>query len=317
MNTTRFLPGEEILNFDTALLIRQQANEHWVAGEGEARCSLWWTAAPSFEGEKLGVIGHFSAESTEAGKTVLEQATLRLAQEGCTLAIGPMDGNTWRRYRLVTERGTEPPFFMEPDNPAGWSAIFESAGFGSFATYSSSLVKDLSRRDPRAERARERLLRGGVQIRSLDLDHYEADLRRIYSVSVESFTANLLYTELSESDFLAQYLPYRDKIRPDLVLLAEKEGVPVGYLFALPDFNEAARGQSLQTVIGKTLAVRAGKAFGGLGVVLTDQLHERAASLGYTRLIHALQYEGNSVRNMSEFFGKVMRRYTLYSRRLA
>ena len=35
-------------------------------------------------------------------------------------AVGPLDGSTWRRYRLVTERGVEPPFFMEPDNPDDW-----------------------------------------------------------------------------------------------------------------------------------------------------------------------------------------------------
>jgi hypothetical protein len=50
---------------------------------------------------------------------------------------------------------------------------------------------------------------------------------------------------------------------------------------------------------------------------LTDLLHDRAQKLGYSRLIHALQYDGNKVRNMSEFFGSVMRRYTLYSLRLA
>jgi len=28
-----------------------------------------------------------------------------------------MDGSTWHRYRLPTERGAEPTFFLEPDNP--------------------------------------------------------------------------------------------------------------------------------------------------------------------------------------------------------
>jgi GNAT superfamily N-acetyltransferase len=134
---------------------------------------------------------------------------------------------------------------------------------------------------------------------------------------VVSFAGNYLYTELPEAAFLAQYLPYREKIRPELVQIAEHDGEPVGYLFALPDFAEAQRGLPVRTVIGKTLAVLPGRRYGGLGVVLTNLLHGRALELGFARVIHALQHENNDrVRNMSESFGQVMRRYTLYSRRV-
>lgn len=317
MNTTRFLPGSTIPGFDSSLLIDHQADEHCVAGDGEAHCSVWWNAVPSLPNERLGVIGHFSAQSEAAGKAVLEEAVRRLREIGCSLAVGPMDGNTWRRYRLVTHRGVERPFFMEPENPDDWPGIFAAAGFEPLAEYSSSLVEDLSRRDPRVSRARERLEKGGIVIRSLDLTHYEEELCRIHEVSVQSFVHNFLYTELSRDTFLAQYLPYKEKMRPELVFLAEHEGQTVGYLFALPDFREALRGEPIRTVIGKTLAVLPGRAYGGLGIVLTENLHASAQSQGYTRIIHALQYDGNRVRNMSEFFGHIMRRYTLYSRRLA
>jgi predicted N-acetyltransferase YhbS len=100
------------------------------------------------------------------------------------------------------------------------------------------------------------------------------------------------------------------------VLLAEHEGRPVGYLFAIPNYLEALRGQPIRTVIGKTLSVLPGRRYGGLGVVLAGILHERSQALGYTRRIHALQHEATRSRNMSDFFGEVMRRYTLYSRRL-
>jgi len=317
MNTTCLLPGSMIPGFDSSLLIAHQADEHWVAGDGEAHCSIWWNAVPSLPNEKLGVIGHFSAQSEVAGKAVLEEAARRLGEQGCSLAVGPLDGNTWRRYRLVTERGVEPPFFMEPENPDDWPEIFAAAGFEPLAEYSSSLVEDLSRRDPRVARARERLEQSGVVIRQLDPAHYEDELCRIHGISVQSFVHNFLYTELPKDTFLAQYLPYKEKVRAELVLLAEKDSQTVGYLFALPDFREALRGEPIRTVIGKTLAFLPGKAYGGLGLVLTESLHASAQNLGYTRIIHALQYDGNRVRNMSEFFGHIMRRYTLYSRRLA
>lgn len=312
-----FLPGDLIPGFDASLLSAQLADEHFASDDGAARCSIWWNHVPALDNERLGVIGHFHANSADAGGHILEHAVSRLREQGCSLAVGPMDGNTWRRYRVLTERGDEPAFFMEPDNPDFWLAIFEAAQFSPLATYSSSLVSDLSRRDPRAERTWERLQRNGVTIRNLDPAHFENDLRRIYQVSRISFTANFLYTEIPEAAFLAQYLPYTEKIRPELVMLAERDGEPAGYLFAIPDYAESLRGEAIRTVIGKTLAILPARAFGGLGVVLVNMLHERAQALGYSRLIHALQNESNQVRNLSGAFGGVIRRYTLYSRRLA
>jgi hypothetical protein len=169
----RFLPGDTIPDFDGSLLASQRANEHLSTGDGEARCSLWWDIVAKLENERLGVIGHFQADSADAGSFLLEGATDRLRENDCTLAVGPMDGNTWRRYRVLTERGAEPAFFMEPDNPDFWSTAFEKANFSPLARYTSSLVTDLSRRDPRAGRTLERLQREDVRIRHLTLDHFE------------------------------------------------------------------------------------------------------------------------------------------------
>lgn len=317
MNILHYRPGEPIPDFDPALLVSQLADEHLCTGDGSARCSLWWTVTPPYPNERLGVIGHFGGSSPEAATDLLKAAVVRLAGQSCTLVVGPMDGNTWRRYRVLTERGGEPAFFMEPDNPDWWRESFEKAGFAPLSVYSSSLVSDLGRSDSRVARTLKRLTSQGVKIRNLDPTRFEDDLRLIYQVSVVSFTGNYLYTELQEAAFLAQYLPYKDKIRPELVYIAEFDRAPVGYLFAIPDYAEAVRGERVRTVIGKTLAVLPGRRFGGLGVVLTSLLHERALALGYERVIHALQHEENDrVRNMSEHFGSIMRRYTLYSRRV-
>ncbi|HEY5792125.1 MAG TPA: hypothetical protein VIS74_02430 [Chthoniobacterales bacterium] len=299
---------------------QQQADAHLAVLDPDqfevARGSLWWTHAPPHPGHRPGILGHFAAASLEAARKLLDGACERLREAGCTLAIGPMDGNTWRKYRLVTEPGTEPPFFLEPANPPEWPGYFVSAGFAVLATYTSSLNSDLSKRDPRADRAAERLRKAGVAIRPLDPADFADELRKIHAVSAVSFTHNFLYTELAESTFLAQYLPIQSKVRPELVLLAEHEGRPVGYLFAIPDFAQAQRGETIDTVIGKTLAVLPGKSYGGLGVVLTDELQRTAHRLGYRRVIHALQHEQNNVRNMSEFYGPVMRRYALFARAL-
>lgn len=105
-----------------------------------ARCSLWWTATPTLESQHVGAIGHYAALNSEAASMLLNAACDILQRHGCAVAVGPMDGNTWRSYRLVVDVGTEPPFFMEPTNPPSYPGHFESTSFAPLADYMLSLI---------------------------------------------------------------------------------------------------------------------------------------------------------------------------------
>jgi hypothetical protein len=61
-----------------------------------AECRLWWRQVPNWPGRRLGLIGAFSAEHGASCAALLEEACARLREAGCTHAVGPMDGNTWR-----------------------------------------------------------------------------------------------------------------------------------------------------------------------------------------------------------------------------
>lgn len=302
---------------------QQSPDGHWVLledGAIAARCSLWWTQTPTLPDQQLGVIGHYAATET-AGAGLLQKATETLHEQGCTFAIGPMDGNTWRRYRLVSgsppsEVGEWPPFFLEPQNPLVWNQSFQDAGFTPFATYSSALNADLNQRDPRMARVGRRLKTAGVKVRSLNLNQFDAELQQIYTLSRESFQQNLLYSPISAPEFLTQYAAIKPYVQPDLVLLAEHGSQLVGFVFAIPDLLQAQRGEAIDTVIVKTVAAQPGRAYAGLGSFLVDQVQAIAQSLGYHRAIHALMYDGNPSRNISQRFAIPIRHYTLYGKTL-
>jgi hypothetical protein len=102
-------------------------------GSGYACCALWWRAAPTYQQECVGLIGDYTATSAGAAHEALRQACSRLADEGCSLAVGPLDGSTWARYRFVVEPGEEPPFLGEPHNPPDYPLQFRAAGFKTLA----------------------------------------------------------------------------------------------------------------------------------------------------------------------------------------
>lgn len=287
-------------------------------GRVRARCSLWLDGVPSHEEHRVGVIGHYAASGDEAAAALLESACAELARHGRTLAIGPMDGTTWRRYRLVVERGEEPPFFLEPDNPDEWPEHFAAAGFAPIAWYLSSLNDDLARPDPRADAVAERLATNGVTVRQLEMASFEEELARIHRVASIAFRDAFLYTPLSQDAFAAQYRAIRPLVRPELVLIAERAGEPVGFSFSVPDALEPMRGAPARTIVLKTLAVLPDRArLSGLGSLMADRTHGIAQSLGYTRAVHALIHESNHSRAISERTGRPIRRYALFGRPLA
>ena len=299
-------------------LQREAPDVHWALLDAHdtcaARCSLWWKQVPSHPAQRLGVIGHYAAGDAPRGMGLLQHACAQLAAKGCTVAVGPMDGNTWRRYRFITERGNEPSFFLEPDNPDEWPQHFVAAGFAPLATYTSAMNADLGRPDPRAQAISENIASMSITIRQAFAAQMGEELRRVYAMSLASFQKNFLYTPLNEADFLAQYRKILPYVRPELMLIAERNGQPVGFLFALPN---VLKQEPNDTVIIKTVAAIPECSAIGLGTLLVARAQEAARELGFKRAIHALMHESNRSRNISLHSAVTMRRYTLFSRPLS
>lgn len=284
--------------------------------EAIARCSLWWRQTPAHESHTVGYVGHYAVSDPAAALALFDIAMERLAAEGCTLAIGPVDGNTWQRYRLLTDRGTEPPFFLEPDNPDEWPAQFSAVGFTPLAQYCSALNSDLTADDPRLPELERKIGDVGITVKALRPERFDEEMRRVHALSLVSFRDNFLYTPIDEADFLAQYTPIRPYMRPDLVLLAERGGDLVGFIFAIPNLLQAQSSRPMDTAIIKTMAVHPAHGGVGLGSLLMARCHQAARAAGFTRMIHALFHEANRSGRISGHTARVIRRYALFARTL-
>jgi GNAT superfamily N-acetyltransferase len=281
---------------------------------GQASC--WWRNTARYAGARAGAIGHYTAIDGAAGAVVLSRACRTLAREGCTVAVGPMDGSTWHGYRFVVERGSEPAFFLEPDTPATWPAHWVEQGFSPVATYTSAIADRLDI-EPRAiPRACQRIAAAGISIRPLDVTRADEELRKLFGLSQLSFRRNFLYSPIAYDQFRQLYASLLLHVRPELVLMAERHDVLLGFVLAVPDLLQAQRGASIDTVIVKTIAVHPGVAGIGLGGVLVALVHRRAHELGLRRAIHALMHDDNVSRGISDRFARPFRRYALFAKAL-
>jgi hypothetical protein len=256
--------------------------------------------APALEGKRTAAMGQFTCETAEAGARAIREAMALLRAEGFGAVLGPMDGSTWAKHRLVTESDGRPSFLMEPTNPLHYVAAFEASGLGVVSRYVSAVR-------PASVPASAGAAVGGMRIRDFDPQRAEAELGRIHALSLEAFTSNHFYQPISREDFLASYRPVLSAIDPELVLLLDDDaGKLRGFLFALPNLAE---GPSTRTVILKTYASRVK----GGGSMLANAFHSRAQAKGFAEVIHALMHESNlSATHSDRTGGKIFRRYALW-----
>lgn len=306
---------------DAAVLEAERPDETWIVEDrrdGITACgSLWWCDTPFLEGRKVGYIGHYAASRRDAARMLLDHATRRLAAEGCGVAVAPVNGGTWRSYRFVTEDTSAVSFILEPSNPPEWVADVEAAGFTPCATYRSTVNEALEVRDPRLPGIERHVAAHGVTFRTLDPSRLEEEPRAIHTLALESFRRNFLFSEISLQDFLGIHARLLDIVPPDCVLLAEQAGRLAGFAFAVPDHAQAMRGETIDTLILKTLAVKPGRAFAGLGRLLIGKTHEVARRGGYDRVVYALMHDGNASRAYCQRYSSLLRRYAVFARRLS
>lgn len=281
-----------------------------------AMCSLWTQHTPTYAPYKTGVIGNFFADDHKAGLSLLDYAAKRLKEQGFGYVVGPMNGNTWHSYRLVTDADDSPPFFLEYYTPHTWPAIFSSAGFEQIAHYSSARSNELDYEDTAAKKFEARKDALGLTIRPFDVAHVKDELRAIHALCLQSFSRNFLYTDISQPDFLALYETIIPYVNPDFFLLAEHGGNLVGFIFAVPDFLQKERGETIDTLIIKTVAKTPGRAYAGLGTYLVHAIHQKAVKMGFKSVIHALMHDNNASKAISHKSAQTMRKYTLYGKRL-
>jgi ribosomal protein S18 acetylase RimI-like enzyme len=280
------------------------------------------------QGKPCGLVGFFESLPGEpdAAGALFGAAAAFLRERGCGAIVGPMESDTWHRYRLNLGPFAEPPFLMEPHNPDYYEALWQGAGWRPLAEYLSLRVEDpaelLRRLEPRGR------LPTGFRLRRLSRLAFGRDLDAIHELSRRSFAQSLLYSEISRAEFRALYRGAAFVVDSDFVWFVERQGEPVAFLFALPDRQRAVaelrrrrgaaalwgflRHRRARVLNVKTLAVLPEHRRAGLAYALLREVYARAVARGYRACHHCLVRAGNPSERLDLGCGRPLRRYRLY-----
>jgi len=261
-----------------------------------------------------GYIGCFEINDKDSGRRQLEEYVRQLTNAGHKRIVAPINGDTWHTYRLMSWSADEPAFPFEPQNPFWYNDIYTEFGFKPLKTYRSDKfnidVEPLSSTNTVFSfSGSDDLTLESAETSYMDMDlsfrNYRAgDLKLIYDISLYGFDANFLYDDITFEAFNQLYQPILPMIDKELVVIAEVENTPVGFMFSF------AAGDRL---ILKTMAVLPEYRSLGIGAKMFHHILFAGQGKGLQTAIAALIAEGNHSHKIASKYGsEKIREYTLY-----
>jgi hypothetical protein len=258
-------------------------------------------------GRPYGMLGFFECRDDRATADALFQSGTRwLATRGVGRIVGPMDGDTWHRYRVNVGPFERPPFPLEPWNPPYYRALWEGARFRVVETYSSKWISDVAALLPGLEPGLERSVSRGITVRPLRTERLADELAIVHEISSAIFADAFLYSPIARDEFLALYSGVERFLDPRLVLFAvDPEGREIGFVFGIAD-------PRLPAVHYKTIGVLAEWRRAAAAAALSHHVYSNAIAIGRPQGNHALMRDDNRSQALDQQLGDVFRRYFLY-----
>lgn len=259
---------------------------------------------------------------------------------GAKRLLGPMNPTTNDECGLLVDGFDSPPQLMMTYNPPYYEALILGEGFTCAKNLFAFQIEVARCPLDRLRRIADQTRRRNPEIRftAVRQQTLTADLAKIKEVYNAAWQQNWGFTPMTsaEIDFLAGRL--KPLLREGLVWLAEKPDEPIGFMLALPDFNEVIRplrGRLLTPkILGAlpyllnrrvparcrvvTLGVKENFRNRGIEAVLLAEGLMTGLRLGFKEAEASWVLEDNlPMRRLLEpFGGKIYKTYRLYQRAL-
>jgi hypothetical protein len=191
----------------------------------------------------VGCFGMFeSIDDEEVARALIDAAGDWLRARGRDRLRGPIDYSLNYTCGLLVDGFDTPPRIMMAHNPPYYERLLAACGLVKakdlYAWWFDDSNDMLAVWGRRAERL---AARGRIQVRPLRFDDLDAEIERCKIVYNAAWEHNWGFVKMTDAEF--HHLAKQLKVfaMPELLLLAEVDGEPVGCAITLPDMNEVIR----------------------------------------------------------------------------
>ena len=193
--------------------------------------------------ENIGFFGFFeSINDQEVTGALFEASKNWLAERGVHTMRGPASPSVNDEYGLLVDGFEEPPVILMPYNPPYYGSLIESAGLRKakdLHCFHVSKEHVLSEKLIRvADMARQR---EGLSFRTLNMRDFDNEVNLIKDIYNRAWQYNWGAVPMTDDEFKAMAKDLKPIVNPELVIIAEYKGEPVGFSLSIPDFNVALK----------------------------------------------------------------------------
>lgn len=199
-----------------------------------------------FAHELVGWFGAFEVENDqEAATALLNAAAAWLKTQGMTTMRGPQTFTTHEETGLLVDNFS-PPILLMPYNKPYYEALIVSAGLKAVMdTYSYTLTgKDAYEGGllDRLRRITESIMkRNKLTVRPIDSKNLKQEFALFKELYNAAWVSNWGFVPMTPRELDAMVASLGQFFDPRLAFFCDVDGVPAGFILAIPDFNQVLK----------------------------------------------------------------------------
>lgn len=193
--------------------------------------------------DKVGFFGFFECvDDQDVANTLLGTAKDWLQRRGSTAMRGPASPCVNDEYGLLIDGFDKPPVVLMPYNPLYYTKLLERAGLKkakdlyAYHVHKDKVFTDKLERVTKIVKGRE-----GISFRSLDMKNFKREVELIHNLYNRAWQYNWGAVPMTDAEFAALAKDLKPVVVPELVIIVEYKGEPIGFSLSLPDLNLALK----------------------------------------------------------------------------
>jgi hypothetical protein len=193
--------------------------------------------------ENIGFFGFFESINDQTVANALFDAGKKYLQsKGVTAMRGPANPSVNDEYGLLVDGFDSSPTVLMTYNPSYYATLHENYGFKKLKDLYAYLLSQDTVYSERFIRFNEIVKqREDLKFRTLDMKHFKEEVDRIKVLYNKAWSRNWGAVPMTDAEFDALATDLKPVVVPELIIIAEAKGKPIGFALSLPDINVALK----------------------------------------------------------------------------
>jgi hypothetical protein len=194
-----------------------------------------------FHNEKTAFFGFFeSIDDQQVANALLDDAARWSKSKGMTTVRGPANPSTNHECGLLIEGYDNPPQVMMTYNPPYYAKLLEGWGLAKAKDLMAYDIdsKKVKFSDKLVAQSEKLKAAGAVTFRPVNMKKFEEEVDMILGIYNDAWEKNWGFVPMEPEEFRHMAKDMKMIVDPELLLIAEVKGEPVGFALTLPDVNQ-------------------------------------------------------------------------------